>query len=137
MLNNVLNFAKLQVRLLISGLLYCDDVNSQLLGDSYGHTGPIPISNSRVLIITENPLMNPLRQAYYRLVPPGKRDRVNFLRRPGSFAVIEFPQYDDDGLATRHVPVFLKNEKFNESYQEGKGTGALEGLHSVWSGAPM
>src|SRR5688572_29547356 len=71
----------------------------------------------------------PFRQIFHRLVPAEKGARLRYLKRPGNFALLEAPQYNDDGLATRHVPIFLSNKKCAESYRLGKRTAALEGLH--------
>ncbi len=68
-------------------------------------------------------------KAYHYFFSNAQRMKIRFLRRPKSFALLENPQYDEDGLATRHVPVFLKDQNFLESYRSGKLTGALEGLH--------
>ncbi len=74
-------------------------------------------------------MITSIRQTLRQIIPPEMRAGIRFFRRPRSFALLERPQYDDDGLATRHVPIFLKDERFNRSYRHGKETGALEGLN--------
>jgi O-methyltransferase len=74
-------------------------------------------------------MANPLHKIYQHFVSPKTRTKLRILLGSDPYAMLELPQYDDDGLATRHIPVFLKDEKFLASYKAGRDTGAMDGLH--------
>ena len=74
-------------------------------------------------------ITNPIRKIIKQFIPAHTRTKLRILLGSDPYALIELPQYDDDGLATRHVPIFLKDQRFIKSYQAGKDTGAMEGLH--------
>ncbi len=72
--------------------------------------------------------MDMIKGLYRSVLPERVRRAVSVYRKSQSAVIMLSPKYNDDGVATNHLPTFRDDPDFQKAYARGRATGALDGL---------